>query len=755
MNNYLDQSFSLGTSSRGDTLTNSTLGVSVSDLKNKIECIEQQLDRVSKHCQDIATLEEAFRKESDNLATQKNLEFEIQKPRKSNISLKNLETNLLYKNSSKVNEKYSKNNDINERIHNAERDMNCCESAFSNNATLKTKNKRNKERKSVGVEPDQYYERHYIKSKNDKITRVYSTSSFHSLDSPKHRDYVNPGCSSHRQKQHRKKEYIEDAIPMDYKYEKYETSNKNRRNKREVTSYDEEFIADIIERQYKPVKLFGKRHSDFSQFSAPVCRDQEFRIRHDIQEGSELCSCCYDDNRRRKHRYIRNNDLSDMRSICDTRLYSSNENHNKKCRRYVDDYNNSAFYDVVPVKEKSSPKSRRKFADDNKMIYHFKEVPPSPRTQRPRLNLKVHNYDEYENSLVDVRTRSGKKLASLENYKQTVGEHDSDVSTRLQQLQNRRNEDLLKANTQKSIQVHEQIETTSSLQVDPIYISHNDTTINTQATDFSATKTDKTLGEIKNILQSFLIEIKKESTHDENSNVTNIIKNKTTSDNQYGTKVNGNTIPNSKPNMENNNHNMGNCGMPPFLPTFPSPCCYPIIPVCPMNCLQSGYMLHPSFTCMACAKNSKENICHEKDSHNNKSNPSEVKTTDETQELIKEIYKFVSQKSKTPTKMGEYSPKNEGSGYEMRNGNKNLLTNRSVGSTKAFKHDANVGTPNMKCHSKSCEAIGSRIPSEGYTTNASYSDTVLDKLSLEASQSSTESDVSAEHPKKKVSNFQV
>lgn len=49
----------------------------------------------------------------------------------------------------------------------------------------------------------------------------------------------------------------------------------------------------------------------------------------------------------------------------------------------------------------------------------------------------------------------------------------------------------------------------------------------------------------------------------------------------------------------------------------------------------------------------------------------------------------------------------------------------------------------------------SRIPSEGYTTNASYSDTVLDKLSLEASQSSTESDVSAEHPKKKVSTFQV
>ncbi|CAH2086934.1 unnamed protein product [Euphydryas editha] len=738
----------LGTSSRGDTLTNSTLGVSVSDLKNKIECIEQQLDRVSKHCQDIATLEETFRKESNNLATQKNLELEgeDQNPSKSNRSLKNFETNILYKNSSKVCQERNKNDVINKINRDAERNMSSCEPTFSNNVTegqVKTKSKRC--RKSNEIERNQYHERHNINCKSDKVAPVYSTSSFHSLDGPKNRKFIHPGCSSYRQKQHRMKEYIEDATPMDYKYGKYERSYKHRRNKREVESFDEDFIADIIERQYKPVKLFGKTHSDFSQFSAPVCRDQEFRIRQDVQEGSELCSCCYDDNRRKKHRYIRNNDLSDMRSICDTRLYSSKENRShKKCRRNVDDYNNSAFYDLVPVKEKSSPKSRRKFADDNKMIYHFKEVPPSPRTQRPRLNLKVHNYAEYENSLIDVRARSGKKLASLENYKQTVNTYNSDASARLQHIHNRRNEGLEKINTQKSTQVREQTETMSSLQVDPINISNNDT-INTQVTDSSVDKTDKALGEIKNILQSFLIEIKRESTHDEKSNVTDKIENKTMNYTQEGNKANIHTIPNSKPNI---NHNLGNCGMSPFLPTFPSPCCYPIIPVCPMNCLQSGYMLpNPSFTCMACAKNSKENTCHEKECRNNKT--SEVKTSDETQELIKEIYKFVSQKSKTPSKVGEYSPKNEGSGYEMRNMHKNLLTNRSVGSTKAFKHDANVGTLNMKCHSKSCEAIGSRIPSEGYTTNASYSDTVLDKLSLVASQSSTESDVSTEVPKKK------
>ncbi|XP_050344947.1 uncharacterized protein LOC126769954 [Nymphalis io] len=726
----------LGTSTQGDVLTSSSIGVSVVDFKNKIDQLEQQLISVSKHCQDIANLRDIVKKDTENVALQDKIEDSVEKKHK-NVESKHLRHKLSRDNHNRDESQHV----INVKSHDDKRDMilntksrKCCKS-------YETKDRHNN-----------------VKSKHNTTEAIYSTSSLHSLVvGPKHKDYVNSGYCTHRQKLHQKKAYIEALIQKESKDREIikkkltrkdvnnDRQHKPRRQKREITDVDENFIADIIEKQYKPVKLFGKRHSDFSQFSAPVCRDQELRIQKDFQEGSELCSCCFDENRRHRHRYVRNNDLSDMRSICDTRLYSSRGHRSyKNSRRCVDDYNNSAFYDIVPVKEKSSPKSRRKFADDNKMIYHCKEVPPSPRTQRPRLNLKIHNYTEYEDSLINVRNRS-KKNPHHEICRENVDIYESDYLSGLQQAQKRRNESSINIKADKSKNIKSEMETMTSLQDhnitnEPTANSNNDTTLNTQVTDLSIDKTDKALDEIKNILQSFLLEIKKESTHDRKSNTTN----KTNIEQQESNKVNANTIPNSRHSM---NQNVGQYGIPPFLPTFPNPYCYPVFPLCPINCLQSGYMLpNPSFTCMACAKQSKENACPEKDNSNN---TSDNKTSNETQELVKEIYKFVSQNQKSSRKCDDYIHKNKMNGNERCGFNTKIHTNRSVGSSKGFRHDANVGTP-MKCYSKSCEAIGPRIPSEEYyTTNGSYSDTVLEKLSLEATESSSESDVSTEVPNKK------
>ncbi|XP_026501630.2 uncharacterized protein LOC113404802 [Vanessa tameamea] len=750
----------LGTSSQGEVLTSSSIGVSVADFKNKIEELEQQLNSISQHCQDIENLKYTVKKDSKNFALVETIESDsVQKYEKPKKKHKKFDTKSLHHNLSKEHQKRDESHHIfNVGSHDEKKDMTSFEPTFSKKNTDIQLNTKSRKYCTTHETKDR---QNNVKSKYNKTAPIYSTTSFHSLVlGPKHKDYVNSGYHTHRQKLHSKKEYIETLVPTELKdreiikinlsrkHGNHERQNKSRRHKREIADLDEKFIADIIEKQYKPVKLFGKRHSDFSQFSAPVCRDQELRIREEIPEGSELCSCCFDENRRFRYRYVRNNDLSDMRSICDTRLYSTRGHRSyKNSRRYVDDYNNSAFYDIVPVKEKSSPKSRRKFFDENKMIYHCKEVPPSPRTQRPRLNLKVHNYTEYEDSSTNIRNRS-KKNPHHEICRGNLDVYESDNLSGQQPVQKRKNESSIHIKAEKSKNIKEDMETMTSLQAHNITNeqatnSNNDTTLNTQVTDSSVDKTDKTLGEIKNILQSFLLEIKKDSTHEEKSTTTNKID----IEQQESNKVNANTIPNSRHSM---NQNFGQYGLPPFLPTFPSPCCYPILPLCPMNCLQNGYMLpNPSLTCMACAKQSKVNACPEKETCNNSNNTSEMKTTNETQELIKEIYKFVSQNPKSSRKGDDCFNKNNMNFNERCGFDKKMHTNRSVGSSKGYKHDANVGTP-MKCYSKSCEAIRSRIPSEDYyTTNASYSDTVLEKLSLEATESSSESDVSTEVPIKK------
>lgn len=758
-----------GTSSQTGTKTSSSIQISVSDLKSKINCIEQQLDSVSKHCQDLTYLGHAFTEESANSrALSERNEGPATSQENSNTVVNDVEAKLLYKASSS---QHRKSDDSAAPVNDDIDDMVTANtSVVQNNQGFQSKRK-NMELRERNLE---ITERRKVHSKYKKLEPVYSTSSFRSLIESGNKNYSKPGYTSHPyEKKHMRKDYLEPIISKEHmdrealkkilgSHEREFTNKpKTKRTKRVRSEIDQDFIADIIKKQYKPVKLFGRRDSDFSQFSAPVCRDQEFTMRDQIQEGVELCSCCFDNCRRRRNHYVRHSDLSDMRSICDTRLYSSKKSRRHNLEREYDDYNNSAYYDVVPVKEKSSPKARRKFAEDNMIAYQCcKEVPPSPRSNRPRLNLKVQHYADYEEGTYNVRHQSRRNSPAHDIRKKVTNEVESDVSYE-SYPQRSHPEVLNSAKSQKPVLIHEGVETMSNLQYphfasDQSNMPHNDITMNTQVTDSSANKTDKTLGEIKDILRTFLLEIKKESTCSGRTDGSSKIENEQCTDQQGNVKTNSNIVTNNGHSF--NNHIVGQCGVPPFMPAFPNPCCYPILPVCPMNCVQNGYIVPtPSYTCNVCAKVSREHTCQDKDSLNKIKPTEDNKTNNETQELIKEIYKFVSQKPNSPRKRNHDDNEN----LSARSKNERLFDQKLVAnryshvseSRRTSKHDVNVGTPHLKYYSKSCEAIGSRIASDTHTTNASYSDTILEKLSLEATHSSTEIDSTADAAEEKVISY--
>lgn len=639
----------------------------------------------------------------------------------------------------------------------------------------KVKNKKSKLHKltDYGAKLHKYRAR----SVYENFAAAYSTSSFRSLTNPRMNN-LNAGYSGHpSDRKHLKQEYVEPILlhphkdkkrreqikrnKNDHFKESYEQKpSKVRKHKHHSRELDQDFIADIIRRQYKPVKMFGRKESDLSQFSAPVCRDQEFSIRDDIQEGTELCSCCYDGT---KHK-LRNYDLNEMRSICDTRLYSSKKHTRGKHRRmHVDVYNNSDLYDLVPVKEKSSPKTRRKFTEDNRIPYeYYREVPPSPRTLRPRLNLKAQYNTEFEDYMAHVkhsyRRGSPHKSRRHRERPETI---ESDITS--EPLPTRVIEQPRKTHKDMKCQVEEQHPcqhenaTMSSLQYPP-YVSEQtnvtgDTIFNkTHDTEIPVDKTDKALCEIKDILQSFLHEIKKETiasqcdksdiTSKTGDNGINVIR-------ENSAKINGQGMPNSRHSF--NNYSGGQCNVPPYMAPFPNPCCYPIMPVCPMNCpmsMQNGFMMpSPSYTCTNCVNAAKEPV-HNEHCCNKNTNATGTCHTEtchtetchtETEELIKEIYKFVAQ---GPVRKKDYASSSDR--RQPKKHDAKMLTSRSVGeSSKLSKHDAKVGTPPLKCYSKSCEAIGSRVITDPYYsgTNASFSDTLLEKLSLEVTQSTSETEM--------------
>ncbi|XP_049695207.2 uncharacterized protein LOC110374869 [Helicoverpa armigera] len=769
----------LGTTSQPDIKISSSIALNVTDLKRKIVGLEQQLDEVNKQESDVYFQQNTPHERESNSYIPLDVKREIDTINEQTESsydrkLNGIETKFIYK-SSEGNYKYEdseyhqKPHDVNDS--NATQDM---VDEFEGHIS-KVKNKKSKLPKAA--EYGAKLHKHRTRSVYENIASPNTTSSFHSLADPRMNHIsTNPGYSGHPpDKNYYINEYAGPEPPSLHKEKKYrENVKKNkvdlykeaydqkpskiRKQKHHNRELDQDFIADIIRRQYKPVTMFGKRESEISQISAPVCRDQEYPIRDEIQEGTELCSCCYDD---KKHK-LRQCELGEMRSICDTRLYSSKKRPRRKHRRvHVDMFNNSDLYDLIPVKEKSSPKSRRKFTDDNMIAYeYYREVPPSPRTQRPRLNLKAQCNADFQDCMAQVKNSCRKGSPHRQRRQQVLVEPESDITTEpvVAVKEPRKIHKHMKCQVEKEELCQQENCTMSSLQY-PMYANEQanitvDTSFNkTQETEIPVDKTDKALCEIKDILQSFLHEIKKETvasqcdksevTSKTDDNCINIL-------NEHSAKFNSSVMPNSR---QNANYNAG-CNAPPaFMTPFQNPCCYPVMPVCPCPMpMQSSYMMpSQSYTCTNCANATKEPSHTEHCCNKNVTTTGTCHTdtchTDtyhtETDELIKEIYKFVAQKPARKKKCESSVDE-----HEARKAEAKMLTSRSVGeNSKLAKHDAKVGTAPLKCYSKSCEAIGSRISTDPYTTgttNVSFSDTILEKLSLEVTQSSSDTEMETE-----------
>ncbi|KAF9411188.1 hypothetical protein HW555_009961 [Spodoptera exigua] len=801
----------LGSSSQPDIKISSSIALNVTDLKRKIVGLEQQLDEVNRHCKDITCFdcsrresesclrsearniresessnpsegkhlreldscnpsEEKFVRNSNSyiLADAKNEIDTIEEQTETSYEkkLNGTETKFLYKSSdgNYIKSKESENVCNIQDAIDAKQTQDLLDE-YGRHIT-KVKNKKSKLNRSNDHSAKLH--KHKARSVYDNIASANSTCSFRSLTEPRMVRSSSPGYSGRHKDRNYSLEYAEAAPSRTHKDKKYREHMKRnkielqkdyyeqrplkaRKNKNQNRELDQDFIADIIRRQYKPVKMFDRKQSDLSQISAPVCRDQEFpSIREDIQEGTELCSCCYDVT---KHR-TKYSDLSEMRSICDTRLYSSKRHSRGKRRRIpIEVYDNSDLYDLIPVKEKSSPKTRRKFVEDTMIPYeYYREVPPSPRTLRPKLNLKAQYNTEFEDYMKHaVRKASPHKQRRRRERLDVESDITSVADPKLNKGQ------LLKTHKNMTCQVEDEDlcqrqqdnATAISLQY-PSYTNDQvnatiETTFNkTEEIEMPVDKTDKALCEIKDILQNFLHEIKKETTASQCDKSEISSKDETVENNninENSTKITGSRMPNSRHSIS---YNVG-CNPSPYMTPFQNPCCYPMMPVCPVNypiSMQSGFMIpSQSYTCTNCVNAPKEPVhtdhCCNKNATTTGTCNTETCHT-ETEKLIKEIYKFVAQ---SPNKKKESSVSDRN---EARNVGTKMLTSRSVGeSSKMSKHDAKVGTAPLRCYSKSCEAIGSRNDSEDYSsqTNPTYSDTVLEKISLEVTQSTIESEM--------------
>lgn len=550
-------------------------------------------------------------------------------------------------------------------------------------------------------------------------------------------NYTNPIIlkDSHKYKEDDRKNNIE------YLVRKYEERMKRKKYKQPKKEIDKDFIEDIIRRQYKPVNMFSKRESGWSQLSAPLCRDQEFSVDDDIQEGSELCSCCYDKpGFRNGMRYAPS--YSDVRSICDTRLYSSKRCPRNRQSRKHQEYYNDSLYDLIPVKEKSSPKSRKKFAEYNMIPYeHYKEVPPSPTSQRPRLNLTAQRHDRCDDCgprVTRPHTRSSVHKAKVQTVDKNIQNDDL-----INFIHSRNEKDMSLPSTKPGTRSLESDDESSSVplhSVDhnrPNVSLHNLSINKTQEAGVAVDNTDKALYEIKDILQNFLEEMKKETMHSDKSETSEKSLSKPKHEEE---KTNVSMLPNPS-EMSNNTANQPK----PYIPAFPNSCCYPIVPICPIGCVQNGFVIPAqSHTCSVCTNHLKESSAFSKDAtfSGDTRDTQDKAPRDETQQLIKEIYNFVKQapQPKTNAEYRDVSTDNTNAAEKTPHLSK-LLTSRSAGnSSNPSAHDAKVGTSQMKCYSKSCEAFGSKDTEDSVYSNASYSDTILEKLSLEAAATQPDSD---------------
>lgn len=273
---------------------------------------------------------------------------------------------------------------------------------------------------------------------------------------------------------------------------------------RKDTVVTRSYLAEMIDKQYKPRPLGGNL-SEISKFSTPICKDVQGHGL-DYAYESDMCSCCHGtyqniDNHLPKPKSFRANDR-----ITDGGYYDSN------------------LYDVVPVKEKAvkikkvvdMPKRR-----EPKVPYDIRCWPEDVRTKLrtyPIYNPLYLNYHTVA-SRPDIYYRKSPKLtrreALFKNFAKRRVELDRQINVTSSKSCSINFGSVYPKVICKKFKVDKSLEAQRAPRkidaeclTNTIIDSECQTNTTPPETPTGEEKTEETLNQIKNILQSVLQEVK-------------------------------------------------------------------------------------------------------------------------------------------------------------------------------------------------------------------------------------------------------
>lgn len=429
-------------------------------------------------------------------------------------------------------------------------------------------------------------------------------------------------------------------------------------------------LNNVIRRQYDPNEIV-EEFSDTSNFSRPICRDIEKKCKHFNHYDSDVCSCCHG-----KFQNIDNYMTKTNYDLILSKLDSYQDRSLDNTKVYYD----SNQYDIIPVKENNNQfiKYNLEQKEDNNMNFEIKCWPEPLRTKQKRLYPHIVNY----NTETLAKRHTNKRLQPIvmqeKNKAHKIDHIDQDKIKKLgqkagsetskschidysdiypkqehQQPQQRKTKETKETRKNESVETDEVVR---NLQV------------SNQSTQLELIEECKeiTLNEIKTILQSVLEEVK---TNAKLNNADEIVKRDAVV--QKGESQN--SLPGNSTLLHSYTYN-NSYNAKPYSPSCSQQIplgqyCIPNIPCQPVKCLQNfPVFVQPTSGRHLCTCHYRKGFCrpHKKPATmadtttaTNINNKIDISNSNETEKLIKEIYKSMALNMEFPTKDSSTSEYND------------------------------------------------------------------------------------------------
>lgn len=408
------------------------------------------------------------------------------------------------------------------------------------------------------------------------------------------------------------------------------------------TSLNRPFIStDIIRKQYQDDRYL-EQATGSSQVSAPVCRDAGGAP--PTGHASEVCSCCHG-------RFLDlDHDIESYELLSPTSVPTMSQPVHHSV------YYDSSYYDMIPVKEKPDKtkkesertmrreaKSYRSHAARNPLIMNCVLPPPSrclreshiryPKRRDRPIPRTWYKHDFSRNTFVECGDTYIKQHAVEKCRPKTILLKNAECTTF------NVNDSECQTESSKSIQQPETSATEAPIE----------------------NKTEVTLNQIKNILQSVLTQVK----------TNNLVKNKPEEKKTKDANVQNEALNNSQDTSRLlNSYTFSPFAINPYLTA-----CSPVEPLgkCPVPMMHQSMSMppqgtsspiphiqnYPLFIHRTSAKQPPcSSCCHSTDTKNKPAQPKQTSTSEfpraelrskETENLIKEIYKSVALSINSPT----------------------------------------------------------------------------------------------------------